>query len=132
MLITKPDYSFLQTSHSHIWFNKPANADVLSTLQAAIAKINGMPAPPSFVLHTGDLSHLAQAEEFDLLDQSLKSVKTEKIFFVPGEHDVLNDNGKQYLARYGKGTRGDGWYSFDSHGVHFIGLVNVINTAEGG
>jgi len=132
LLIPKSDFSFVQISDSHIGFNKAANADVLSTLQAAIAKINGMPAPPSFVLHTGDLSHLAQAEEFDLLDQSLKSVKTEKIFFVPGEHDVLNDNGKQYLARYGKGTRGDGWYSFDSHGVHFIGLVNVINTAEGG
>jgi len=132
LLMPKADFSFVQISDSHIGFNKAANADVLSTLQAAIAKINNMPAPPSFVLHTGDLSHLAQAEEFDLLDQSLKSVKTEKIFYVPGEHDVLNDNGKQYLARYGKGTRGDGWYSFDSHGVHFIGLVNVINTAEGG
>jgi len=132
LLMPKADFSFVQISDSHIGFNKAANADVLSTLQAAIAKINNMPAPPSFVLHTGDLSHLAQAEEFDLLDQSLKSVKTEKIFYVPGEHDVLNDNGKQYLARYGKGTRGDGWYSFDSHGVHFIGLVNVVNTAEGG
>ena len=132
LLIPKADFSFVQISDSHIGFNKAANADVLSTLQAAIAKINNMPAPPSFVLHTGDLSHLAQAEEFDLLDQSLKSVKTEKVFYVPGEHDVLNDNGKQYLARYGKGTRGDGWYSFDSHGVHFIALVNVINTAEGG
>jgi len=132
LLMPKADFSFVQISDSHIGFNKAANADVLSTLQAAIAKINNMPAPPSFVLHTGDLSHLAQAEEFDLLDQSLKSVKTEKIFYVPGEHDVLNDNGKQYLARYGKGTRGDGWYSFDSHGVHFVALVNVINTAEGG
>jgi len=132
LLMPKADFSFVQISDSHIGFNKAANADVLSTLQAAIAKINNMPSPPSFVLHTGDLSHLAQAEEFDLLDQSLKSVKTEKIFYVPGEHDVLNDNGKQYLARYGKGTRGDGWYSFDSHGVHFIGLVNVVNTAEGG
>ena len=132
LLMPKADFSFVQISDSHIGFNKAANADVLSTLQAAIAKINNMPSPPSFVLHTGDLSHLAQAEEFDLLDQSLKSVKTEKVFYVPGEHDVLNDNGKQYLARYGKGTRGDGWYSFDSHGVHFIGLVNVVNTAEGG
>ncbi len=126
------DFSFVQISDSHIGFNKAANPAVLSTLQAAIAKINEMPVTPSFVLHTGDLSHLAQADEFDLLDQSLKSVKTEKIFYVPGEHDVLNDNGKQYLARYGKDTKGDGWYSFDSHGVHFIGLVNVVNMAEGG
>jgi Icc protein len=45
---------------------------------------------------------------------------------------VLNGDNKQFLARYGKGTKGDGWYSFDSHGVHFLGLVNVVNTAEGG
>ena len=132
LIIPKSDFSFVQISDSHIGFNKAANPDVLSTLQATIAKINGMPAPPSFVLHTGDLSHLAQADEFDLLDQSLKSVKTEKIFYVPGEHDVLNDNGKQYLARYGKGTKGNGWYSFDSNGAHFIGLVNVVDTQEGG
>jgi 3',5'-cyclic AMP phosphodiesterase CpdA len=130
--IPKGDFSFVQISDSHIGFNKPANPDVLGTLQAAISKINAMPAAPSFVLHTGDLSHLAQADEFDTLDQALKTVKTEKIFYVPGEHDVLNDNGKQYLDRFGKGTKGDGWYSFDSNGVHFIGLVNVVNTAEGG
>jgi len=101
-------------------------------LQAAIGKINAMPTAPSFILHTGDLSHLAQADEFDTLDQAMKSAKTGKIFYVPGEHDVLNDNGKQYLQRYGKDTKGDGWYSFDYKGVHFIGLVNVVNTAEGG
>jgi Icc protein len=132
LIVPKGDFSFVQISDSHIGFNKPANPDVLGTLQAAISKINAMPTPPSFVLHTGDLSHLAQADEFDTLDQALKTVKTEKIFYVPGEHDVLNDNGKQYLARFGKETKGDGWYSFDSNGVHFIGLVNVVNTAEGG
>lgn len=130
--IPKADFSFVQISDSHIGFNKAANPDVISTLQASIDKINAMPVAPSFVLHTGDLSHLAQAEEFDILDQSLKSVKTEKIFYVPGEHDVLNDNGRQYLEKYGKGTKGNGWYSFDSQGVHFVGLVNVVDTAEGG
>jgi 3',5'-cyclic AMP phosphodiesterase CpdA len=132
IVIPKSDFSFVQISDSHIGFSKPANTDVMGTLQAAISKINALPSAPSFVLHTGDLSHLAQADEFDTLDQALKSIKTEKIFYVPGEHDVLNDNGKQYLERYGKGTKGDGWYSFDSGGVHFIGLVNVVNTSEGG
>jgi 3',5'-cyclic AMP phosphodiesterase CpdA len=130
--LPKGDFSFAQISDSHIGFNKPANPDVLGTLQAAISKINAMPVQPSFVLHTGDLSHLAQADEFDTLDQSLKAVKTSKIFYVPGEHDVLNDNGKQYLQRYGKDTKGNGWYSFDFNGVHFVGLVNVVDTAEGG
>ena len=126
------DFSFVQISDSHIGFNKPANPDVTGTLQAAIDKINAMPAAPSFVLHTGDLSHLAQKEEFDILDQSLKSVKTDKIFYVPGEHDVLNDGGKSFLERYGKGTKGQGWYSFDKGGVHFVGLNNVTDTSEGG
>jgi Icc protein len=132
LTLPKGDFSFVQISDSHIGFSKPANTDVVGTLQAAIAKINAMPTTPSFILHTGDLSHLAQADEFDTLDQVLKTAKTEKIFYVPGEHDVLNDSGKQYLERFGKGTKGEGWYSFDSNGVHFIGLVNVVDMAEGG
>lgn len=132
VIIPPSDFSFAQISDTHIGFSKPANPDVAGTLQAAIAKINAMPNAPSFVLHTGDLTHLAQADEFDTLDQMLKSVKTDRIFYVPGEHDVLNDNGKGYLQRYGKDTKGDGWYSFDKNGVHFIGLVNVVATAEGG
>lgn len=131
LVMPASDFSFVQISDSHIGFNKPANPDVSGTLQAAIDKINAMPVSPSFVLHTGDLTHLAQADEFDTLDQSLKSVKTEKIFFVPGEHD-MTDNGKLYMERFGKGALGDGWYSFDSHGVHFIGLNNVTNHVDGG
>lgn len=132
LVLPKSDFSFVQISDSHIGFNKPANPDVLGTLQATIDKINSMSTAPSFVLHTGDLSHLSQKDEFDTLDQALKSVKTDKVFYVPGEHDVLNDNGKSYLERYGKGTKGQGWYSFDTGGVHFIGLVNVLDTSEGG
>jgi 3',5'-cyclic AMP phosphodiesterase CpdA len=131
LLMPKSDFSFVQISDSHIGFSKPANTDVVGTLQAAIAKINAMPAPHSFILHTGDLSHLAQADEFDALEQNLKAAKTEKIFYVPGEHD-LTDNGKLYLERYGKGTKGDGWYSFDYKGVHFIGLVNAQGQGDGG
>ena len=128
----KGDLSFVQTSDSHIGFDKAANPDVTATLREAIAKINGLSQPPAFVLHTGDLSHLSKASEFDTLDQTLKSIHTEKIFYVPGEHDVLNDNGEQYRERYGKGSLGDGWYSFDQKGVHFIGLVNVMNLKAGG
>jgi len=131
LVVPKSDFSFVQISDSHIGFTKAANPDVAGTLQATIDKINAMPSAPSFVLHTGDLTHLAQADEFDTLEQSLKSVKTDKIFYVPGEHDVT-DNGKLYLERYGKGTKGDGWYSFDSNGVHFVGLANVTNHVDGG
>ena len=128
----KGDFAFAQISDSHIGFDKAANPDVTATLQQAISKINRLAAAPDFVLHTGDLTQLSKASEFDTLDQSLKSVRTDRIFFVPGEHDVLNDNGEQYRARYGKETTGDGWQSFDHKGVHFIGLVNVMNLKAGG
>ncbi len=128
----KGELSFVQISDSHIGFNKAANPDVIGTLQAAIAKINALPTPPAFVLHTGDLSHLSKPEEFDVLEQCLKGIKTSRVFYVPGEHDVLNDDGKQYRERFGTGTLGEGWYSFDQKGVHFIGLVNVVNLKAGG
>ena len=127
-----PDLSFVQISDSHIGFNKAANPDVTATLRQAIARINALPTPPAFVLHTGDLTQLSTPDEFDALDQELKSVHTEKIFFVPGEHDVLNDNGRQFLDRFGKDSSGGGWYSFNHSGVHFIGLVNVLNLKAGG
>jgi hypothetical protein len=128
---TVADFSFVQISDTHIGFNKPANPDVVGTLQKAIARINALPAAPDFILHTGDLSHLSDPAEFDTLDQLLKTTRTGKVFYVPGEHDVISDGGKEYRSRYGKDTKGDGWFSFDQHGVHFVGLVNVMNIAEG-
>ena len=123
---------FVQISDSHMGFNKAANPDVVGTLKAAVDKINALETPPEFLLHTGDISHLSKPEEFDTVDQVLKSASAKTVFFVPGEHDVLDDDGTQYLERYGKGTRGGGWYSFDQKGVHFIGLVNVTNLKAGG
>ena len=123
---------FAQISDSHMGFNKPANPDVAKTLQAAIDKLNALPTAPEFLLHTGDISHLSRPEQFDAVDQILKSSKAKDVFFVPGEHDVIDDDGKGYLERYGKGTQGSGWQSFDKKGVHFIGLVNVMNLKAGG
>jgi plastocyanin len=104
----------------------------VETLKAAVDKVNGLAKQPEFLLHTGDISHLSKPEEFDILSESLKSVNTERIFYVPGEHDVLEDDGKRYLERFGRGTHGSGWYSFDHGGVHFIALVNVVNLKAGG
>jgi Icc protein len=127
----KGELSFVQLSDSHMGFNKPANTDVAGTFQAAIDKVNGLATPPEFLLHTGDISHLSKPEEFDAVDQMLKNTGKET-FFVPGEHDMLNDDGKQFMERYGKGSKGSGWYSFDKKGVHFVGLVNVMNLKAGG
>jgi Icc protein len=121
------ELSFVQISDSHMGFNKPANPDVVSTLQAAIAKINALPVAPEFMLHTGDITHLSKPAEFDQVQQILQSARAKDVFFVPGEHDVLEDDGQQYRERFGKNTNGTGWYSFDKKGVHLIGLVNVMN-----
>jgi len=118
------DFSFVQISDSHIGFNKPANADVTATLQAALTKIDSIPSAPDFLIHTGDLTHSSKPSEFDTLNQLLGSKR--QVFYVPGEHDTSVDDGKMYLDRYCKGTSGNGWYSYDHKGVHFIGLVNVV------
>ena len=124
--LTANQLTFLQISDSHVGFDKPANPDALATLREAVARIKAMPLRPSFMIHTGDISHLSKETEFDNAEQLIKEVGV-PVFYVPGEHDVIDEeNGKAYLRRYGAGTRGAGYYSFDRDGVHFIGLVNVV------
>lgn len=124
-------FQFVQISDSHIGFNKEANPEPVKTLQEAIGKVNALPQRPSLILHTGDITHLSKAEEFDTAAQLLKGLPS-PVHYVPGEHDTLDEGGgKLYLERYGKGTKGNGWYSFDDHGVHFIALVNVFNFQAG-
>jgi Icc protein len=86
------------------------------------------------VLHTGDVSHLSKPDQYDTVDQVLTGAKfgQDQVYYVPGEHDTFIDNGKAYLDRFGKGTTGNGWRSFDYKGVHFVGLVNVWNLKAGG
>ena len=125
-------FTFLQISDSHMGFDKPANPNVKGTLEEAIARVKTLPVKPSFMIHTGDISHLSKPSEFDDADQIISRAGL-NVRYVPGEHDLLDeDQGKLYLDRYGRGTKGAGWYSFDDNGVHFIGLVNVVNLKAGG
>ena len=111
--VKQGDLTFVQISDSHIGFHLPPNPDPRATLTEAIAKIKAMPTQPAFLVHTGDISHLSKEQEWDDADQVIKSAN-KQVFFLPGEHDVADaDNGKAYLARYGKDTKGKGWYSFD-------------------
>ncbi|RON09029.1 metallophosphoesterase [Pseudomonas brassicacearum] len=124
-------FHFVQISDSHIGFNKEANPEPLKTLQVAIDKVIALPKRPSLILHTGDITHLSKPEEFDTAASMLKGLPS-TVHYIPGEHDTLDEGGgKLYLERYGKGTKGNGWYSFDDHGVHFIALVNVFNFQAG-
>jgi 3',5'-cyclic AMP phosphodiesterase CpdA len=125
-------FNFLQMSDSHIGFDKAANPDALATLREAVSAVKAMPVKPSFIIHTGDITHLSKPAQFDNADKVFSETGVQ-IHYVPGEHDLIDEeNGKAYLERYGKGTKGAGWYSFDDHGVHFIGLVNVVDLKSGG
>jgi 3',5'-cyclic-AMP phosphodiesterase len=127
-------FSFLQISDSHVGFSKPANPNALGTLQEAIAKVGALPVKPSFMIHTGDITHLSKPQEFDDADKVIASAGLD-VHYVPGEHDIIDEgNGAAYMERYGKkaGAKGAGWYSFDQEGVHFIGLVNVTDLKAGG
>jgi len=120
-------FSFVQISDTHVGFKGQANADAAATLQQVVDRVNALQPAPAFVLHTGDQTHGQKAGAFDTVAEILKGVKTERIFYVPGEHDVFLDGGQEYLTRYGKGTvSGRGWQSFDYKGTHFVGLVNVL------
>ena len=123
--------TFLQISDSHVGFDKPANPNALGTLEEAINKISSLPVKPSFIIHTGDITHLSKPSEFDDADRIISQARLD-VHYVPGEHDVLDEDVKLYRDRYGRGTKGAGWYSFDANGVHFIGLVNVVDLKAGG
>jgi 3',5'-cyclic AMP phosphodiesterase CpdA len=125
------DFTFIQISDSHIGFNRPPNQNVTATLEAAIRRINALPQRPALLLHTGDLTHLARPDQFDTVAQILRTARAGEVYCVPGEHDLFTDDARLYLERYGRGTRGTGWRSFDYRGVHFIGLVNVMNLQAG-
>jgi Icc protein len=122
------DFSFVQISDSHIGFNKGANPDVTGTLTHAIGKINTTPAgmkAPEFMIHTGDITQNSKAAEFDTAAQVIKGAKVDEVFYVPGEHDFIDD-GLQYKQRFGRNTIGKGWYSYNHRGVHFVGLNNCV------
>jgi hypothetical protein len=124
-------FTFAQISDSHLGFDKPVNPDTPATMREAIGHLNAMPVKPAFMIHTGDITHLSKPAEFDTAAEIMKeSMLT--TYTVPGEHDILEEDRKSYLNRYGKGTKGDGWYSFNANGIHFIGLVNVVNLQGNG
>jgi 3',5'-cyclic AMP phosphodiesterase CpdA len=125
--------TFLQVSDSHIGFHLPPNSNVLGTLEEAIAKVNAptLPQKPAFLIHTGDISHLSEESQFDDADKVMSQARLD-VHYVPGEHDFLDPEQKLYRERYGRGTKGAGWYSFDANGVHFVGLVNVVDLKAGG
>ena len=117
--------SFVQISDSHIGFSHPENPDVIGTLQETIGAINAMPVQPSFVVHTGDVTHLAKPAQFDTAKQLLGTLKA-PLIVLPGEHDVIGTS-DAFFAAFRRSDAPQGWFSWDQGGVHFLSLVNVFN-----
>jgi 3',5'-cyclic-AMP phosphodiesterase len=125
-------FSFVQISDSHIGFHKAPNMDVAGSFRQALARVNAEASRPAFLLHTGDLTHLSKPEQFDTLAELVQEARVGRTFYVPGEHDVIGDNGAEFFRRFGERQQAGGWYSFDHGGVHFVGLINVLNLKAGG
>ena len=123
---------FVQISDTHIGFNKEANPDVAGTLTQTIDYVNGMAEQPSLIIHTGDITHLSKAAEFDTAQQLLGKLRTTELHTVPGEHDTTDATQTEYFKRFGKASANKGYYSFDHSGVHFISLINVLQFKPGG
>jgi 3',5'-cyclic AMP phosphodiesterase CpdA len=119
-------FSFVQISDSHIGYTGPANADVRGTLAQTVKDINAMPVQPTFVIHTGDVTHLSKATEFDDARSILSTLRA-PLITIPGEHDVIGTEGpKRYAAAFGRrDAQGRGWSSWDQGGIHFVALINV-------
>jgi 3',5'-cyclic AMP phosphodiesterase CpdA len=123
-------FTFGQISDSHIGFKAGAHPSAQDTLVEAVERMAAL--RPEFVIHTGDVSHLSSAEQFATAADIMQGVKRE-VYYVPGEHDTIGDEGKLFFQRFGRGGgNGGGWYSFDSHGVHFVGLINVVKLTQSG
>ena len=122
--------SFVQISDSHIGFANPPNADTPGTLREAVGLVGKMKGNAAMMIHTGDVSHLSKPAQFDTAEQIIGEAGLDT-HYVPGEHDVLVDDGHGFFERFTKAGK-RGWYSFDQQGVHFIGLNNVQDLKAGG
>ena len=123
---------FVQISDTHIGFNKDANPDVNGTLSKTIDLVNGMAEQPALIIHTGDITHLSKPAEFDTAQQMFSRLRTTEMHTVPGEHDTTDATVTEYFNRFGKASDNKGYYSFDHAGVHFVGLINVLQFKPGG
>jgi 3',5'-cyclic AMP phosphodiesterase CpdA len=123
---------FVQISDTHIGFAKDANPDANGTLTRAIDLVNALQEQPALIIHTGDITHLSKAEEFDLAQQMFSTLRTTELHTTPGEHDTADPTVTEYFSRFGNASQNRGYYSFDHAGVHFVSLINVLQFRAGG
>ena len=126
---TSGDFSFVQISDSHIGFSNAPNTDTPGTLREAVG-LAARQKGASLMLHTGDVSQLSKTAQFDTAEQIIREAGLQ-VHYVPGEHDVLVDDGKPFFERFTPDAP-RGWYAWDQEGVHFVALNNVQDLKAGG
>ena len=125
------DFIFAQVSDSHLGFKKQPNPDSVGTFREAIRRIEDLPVRPAFLIHTGDVSQLSKPAQFATAADIIGGTGLEA-HFLPGEHDILDEDGSTFFEHFPTGAKTGGWYSFDHSGIHFVVLVNVFDFKAGG
>ncbi|HZY05127.1 MAG TPA: metallophosphoesterase [Anaeromyxobacteraceae bacterium] len=121
-------FRFVQVSDTHVGFKADANPDALATLDRAVELVRAAAPSAPLLIHTGDLSHAQKEGAFATVEEHLRPAGAQEVVYTPGEHDVFADGGAEFLHRFGRETVGGrGWRSFDAGGIHFVGLVNVLD-----
>ncbi len=118
-------FSFVQLSDAHVGFDGPPDPLGTKAFERAVEMINGLPQRPDLVLFTGDLTHDTEDKDVHIqrmkqFQEISKKINVPLIKCVAGEHDAGLDGGALYREFFG-----EGYYSFDHRGVHFVGLDNV-------
>jgi 3',5'-cyclic AMP phosphodiesterase CpdA len=122
---TLSPFNLVQLSDAHVGFQGPPNPTGTKAFERAIDVINGLNPQPELILFTGDLTHESEtpgehAKRMQLFKSLTSRLKTQRILYVPGEHDAALDHGTLYREFFG-----ETYYSFDHRGVHLIALDNV-------
>lgn len=124
------DFFFLQLSDTHWGFSGPPNPEAATCLKRTVQAINAVATQPELVVFTGDLTHKTDdaAQRRDRLaefHEIARGLRSQKLIFLPGEHDAAGDVGEAYHAQFGAL-----YQSFQHRGVHFVALDNA--SAPGG
>ena len=126
-------FSFAQVSDSHLGFDKPVNTNVTGTFQEALGQVDGdCRQNPPFLIHTGDITHLFEAGTVRHRCAVTERRRSCRSTLCPVSTTSWKKMAKATSTATAKARKGDGWYSFNAHGVHFIGLVNVVNLQGNG
>jgi len=111
------DFSFAIIADTHIDPYIPVRSDRLRTIFNEI--LDSSKSKTDFIIHVGDVVEAGLPEEYQEYNKIVPAALKDRVFAVPGNHEVRWDEwaGELYNDLFGKSQ-----YSFDHGGIHFIAL----------